>query len=568
MGNDHVKEPELLREIAETINRAYDMDRMLADVLAKLLELTGLRTGWVFLFERGRAGEHRCAADACLPPALEQEDKRLMRGGDCWCVDRFRDGRLQGAVNILHCKRIEDAIEHRLGDTAGVTHHATIPLRSGDDLFGLLNVASPGKTAFSDAELAMLQSVAYQIGTAAHRIRLYAKERKRAALYERLGDAARRLRAARASDRLAADVVRDAGEALGWPHVALWVRERQGLYLHAAYERGRIALPGAAAATAACDALDRVLGAEHVVLLPAPVEARLFGGAAPSGAGAAVPVLLEGRPIAVLTAAGDADDAQDAPFDDVDADVLEALSAHVALTYEHARLQERNEALARWEERNRIARDLHDSVSQMLFSLQLHARGLESALRDAPEGLRRGAAEIGRLSREALTEMRGMIRQLRPSGLEEGLLTGLAKYGASIGVRVAGDPGPLRRLPERVEQTLFRIGQEALNNVSKHAGVTEATVALAFEGGVVVMTVQDEGAGIAGAAAAFPGLGSSLSSGTGTGGFGMATMRERAESVGGTLELSSAPGAGTRVSARLPLAETERGEGEGTDESY
>jgi len=532
-----VREAELLRDIAETINGTYDMNQLLDTVLGKLLELTGLATGWVFLIEPCSTGTLRCAGDVGLPPALAREDKRPMQEGACWCVDRFRDGRLRRAANILNCKRIEDAIHFKRGDTGGLTHHASIPLRSGDVLFGILNVGSPGKTSFSEEELSLLQSVALQIGTAAHRIRLYGQERKRAALFERLGAAARELRAVVAPEpeRIAATIVRIAGETFGWSNAALWMRESQGLFLHASYDDGAVKVPSCGAPGRSCSLLDDVLETLETKPLAAPVDPGLLPSSAPIRAGAAVPLLLQGRPIGALVAGSKTE----AAFDAVDAEVLEALSAHAALTYENARLQEQAKTLARWEERNRIARDLHDSVSQMLFSLQLHARGLEAALAASPPGVRRAATEIGRLSREALAEMRGMIRQLRPAGLEEGLLTGLTRYGASIGLTVACDAGALQRMPERVELALWRIGQEALNNVSKHAGVDRASIALAFESDAVVMTVSDRGAGFADDA---NGLG-----------FGMTTMRERAESAGGAATIESRPGYGTDVRVRLPL---------------
>jgi len=541
-------ETELLREIAETINRAFDMEPMLNDVLAKLLELTGLTAAWVFLIEDRASTDYRCAADACLPQALRRDEKRPMREGDCWCIDKYRDGRLSRAVNIMNCKRLEDAIRFRRGDTGGLTHHASIPLRAGEELFGILNVAAPGKTDFAEDELALLQSVALQIGTAAHRIRLFDRERKRAMLFERLGAAARQLRASTDDGRIAADIVRIAGDTIGWSNVALWMQEQQGLYLHAAYDRGSIVAPSGGDAVRRCDVLSGVLSEQAATLLQPPIERGLLPGDAAPRSAAAVPLLLQGRPIGVLVAGSDS---PDAPFDAVDAEVLEALSSHAALTYETARLQEQSRTLARWEERNRIARDLHDSVSQMLFSLQLHARGLEAVLRDAPEGARKGAAEIGRLSREALTEMRGMIRQLRPTGLEEGLLTGLARYGASIGLSVACDAGELRQLPEYVETALWRIGQEALNNVRKHAGVERAEVALAFERDEAVMTVVDRGAG-------FHERRERLATASECG-IGLATMRERAESLGGRVDISSAPGEGTRIVARVPLPERKEG---------
>lgn len=118
-----------LKTIAETLNTSNDLNLMLDTVLGKLLELTGLTTGWVFLINN--QGEYSCIADYSLPPALLHHDKEPMRCGSCWCVNRFRDGRLDNAVNIINCKRLEDAVDHQWGDTRDITHHATVPLRSG-----------------------------------------------------------------------------------------------------------------------------------------------------------------------------------------------------------------------------------------------------------------------------------------------------------------------------------------------------------------------------------------------------------------------------------------------------
>ncbi|CAM4286870.1 sensor histidine kinase [Paenibacillus tarimensis] len=531
-------EAELLREIAETINGTYDMTQMLDLVLAKLLELTGLQTGWVFLLRNQTAMSFSCAADACLPPALTVNDKEPLREGDCWCIDRFKDGRLKRAVNILNCKRIEDAILLKRGDTGNLTHHATIPLRSGDKLFGILNVASPGKTVFSEEELALLQSVSYQVGTAAHRIQLFGQERKRAALFEKLGTATRELRAITEPERIAAEIVRIAGTTFGWSNAALWMRENQGLFLHASYEEGEVTIPATGSPKHSCELLEMVLNQQEPLNLQEPVEPQLLPSSKPVRSAAVVPLLLQGKPIGALAAGH----ASDEPFDAADTEVLAALSAHAAQTYDSARLQEQGRALARWEERNRIARDLHDSVSQMLFSLQLHARGLENVLQESPEGTRQAVREVGRLSREALAEMRAMIRQLRPPGLEEGLLTGLSRYGTSIGLQIScSASSQLAHMPESTEVTLWRIGQEALNNVSKHAGVDRASISLVIDSASVVMTVSDDGAGI--------------ESGAGSPGFGLSIMRERAEAAGGTVTWISSPREGTSVLVRLPLTE-------------
>jgi len=279
-----------------------------------------------------------------------------------------------------------------------------------------------------------------------------------------------------------------------------------------------------------------------------PAEPELLPSRVPARSAVAVPMLLQGETVGALVV-GNGPDGE--PIDEVDAEVLKAVSGHVTITFENIRLKERDKTLARWEERNRIARDLHDSVSQMLFSLQLHARGLETALRDAPEKTRGGAREIGRLSREALAEMRGMIRQLRPAGLEEGLLTGLTRYGASIGLKVESEAGRPVSLPDGVETALWRIGQEALNNVRKHSGVEECRISLEIGDGEVAMTVFDRGRGI-------------LASADGAGiGYGMTTMKERAEAAGGTARVGNAAEGGATVVVRLPLDAPPLGEENG-----
>lgn len=530
-----IRRLELLREIAETINGAYEMEPMLDSVLQKLLQLTGLQAGWVFLTKPGSA-DFRCAADCGLPPALEIDGKRPMREGSCWCLDRFWDGRLRYAVNILNCKRLEDAVRYRWGDTQCISHHASIPLRAGDELFGILNVASPEKTHFSREELAVLQSIAYQIGTAAHRIRLFQTEQKRASMYERLGQVTRHIGTLLDSRSLAAGIVGSAGERMGWPGVALFVKESLSLSRRAMFQRGQLDERVVPVSEKRGGMLAAALAEQRTVIWHEN-EQEL---GAPGGkwqSGAAVPLVLQGKPFGVL-AVGSASAAE---LDAIDAEVLEALAAHVALTYDSVYLHENRRELARWEERNRIARDLHDSVSQMLFSMSLHAKGLAHSLPDAPDAAKQALSEVQRLSQAAAGEMRAMIRQLRPVGLEEGLLTGLQRYGEGIGVRVAYDAQELRQLPERLEDALWRIGQEALNNVRKHARIDMAHIALTFTEWEVCMTVSDKGVGMA------------KRTGPHSCGYGMTTMRERAEALGGTLTVASRAGKGTKVSVRLPL---------------
>ena len=156
------------------------------------------------------------------------------------------------------------------------------------------------------------------------------------------------------------------------------------------------------------------------------------------------------------------------------------------------------------EERQRIARDLHDSVSQSL-SMHLHARTAERALKltgqQAYEAVARELAQVGELSRTALAEMRALIFELRPGGLaEEGLVSALTKHAGAVSARegVAIDvTGPAERLPisAECEEHLYRLGQEALANITKHAAATRATVAVRNDGVNVDLEIRDDGHG-------------------------------------------------------------------------
>jgi signal transduction histidine kinase len=193
-------------------------------------------------------------------------------------------------------------------------------------------------------------------------------------------------------------------------------------------------------------------------------------------------------------------------------------------------------------ERQRIARDLHDSVSQSLFSTTLHVRTAQHAL--AREGLDStgpvGAelGEIGQLTRGALAEMRALIFELRPGALaEEGLVTAVTKQASALSARAGlaiEVDGPDERLPlePEVEEQLYRLVQEALANVVKHARASSATVRIAAKDDTVLMEVSDDGRGFDPAA-------------VGPEHFGLRSMRGRVADLGGRLEVTSAPGRGT-----------------------
>jgi signal transduction histidine kinase len=253
----------------------------------------------------------------------------------------------------------------------------------------------------------------------------------------------------------------------------------------------------------------------------------------------AIPLRSKGRELGILGLASYEDLT---PTDDA-AQLMEALARQLGTALEHARLAAQSRRLAVSEERNRIARDLHDSVTQMLFSISLMAQALPSLIERQPERAVERAQRLADLSRGALAEMRMLILELRPAMLREvGLPMALQRYvegwssreEIAAGVRVEGLQ---RRLLPEHEEALFRVAQEALANVAKHARASHAEIVLDFSPNSVSLTVDDNGIGIA---QPLPG------------GFGLASMRERIAALRGTLAIEPRPDGGTRVQARVP----------------
>jgi signal transduction histidine kinase len=254
-----------------------------------------------------------------------------------------------------------------------------------------------------------------------------------------------------------------------------------------------------------------------------------------------VPMRAKGRGLGVLSIVRDAG----RPFDQEEVSLLASIADRVGVAVENAQLYRQAEQLAVMRERQRLARDLHDSVTQSLYSLVLVAeagRRLAGAkdLKRAEEAI----ARLGEIGQQALKEMRLLVYELRPSSLQqEGLEAALRRRLGAVEKR-AGIEASLAiegtlEVSGTVEEELFRVAQEALNNTLKHAVASSVSVHIRADGPCIEIEVADNGKGFEPDAV-----------GDGAG-MGLVSMRERMDKLGGTLTISSAPGRGTRVKAAL-----------------
>ena len=203
--------------------------------------------------------------------------------------------------------------------------------------------------------------------------------------------------------------------------------------------------------------------------------------------------------------------------------------------------------LAASQERAHLARELHDSVTQALFSMGLTLRTLEILLATNPEAAGEKLVELRELQKDALAEMRTLIFELRPSSLEsDGLVQALRTHATAVqrrtGLTIVVDAEPIDRLALPAEEALYRIGQEALHNVVKHANASNVTLRIFREGDEVRLSVSDDGIGF-------------VPDDVPRGHLGLIGMRQRVDLVGGELRVESRAGEGTLIEAAVPASE-------------
>jgi signal transduction histidine kinase len=418
-------------------------------------------------------------------------------------------------------------------------------MRARGRVLGVLSVVGRAGQQFSVEEVSLLSSIADEVGVAVENARLFDAERERRRQADTLLQAASVVTSTLELDELLTRILDQLQRVVNYDSASVQLLEGEGLQV--------IAVHGFSDPEQVLDITfspqerlpNWIVVDEGRSLNLADVPALYPEFRQPTGrliqSWLGVPLRVQERCIGMITV----DREQPGGYTEEEVRLASAFADLAALALENARLYRHAEQLAVVRERERVARDLHDAVTQSLYSLTLFTEAAQRLVGTGEqERLGEYIAHLGETAQQALKDMRLLIHQLRPSALErEGLVGALQQRLNSVEGRAGVDARLLVEgtfeLPAPLEEGLYRIAEEALNNALKHAAATSVRVWLRAEGNRVELEVTDNGRGFDPDAVSEKG------------GMGLTNMLERMERLGGSLRVRSAVGEGTTVKASL-----------------
>jgi signal transduction histidine kinase/DNA-binding NarL/FixJ family response regulator len=433
----------------------------------------------------------------------------------------------------------------------GIRSAILIPLQGRDRLIGMLEADSDRPDDFSPEDAVLLEALASQLAIVIENAELMQAERSRSRRLATVTEIARKVTSILDLRELLCETTELLASRFGYWSVGIMLRDRDDdeWLVMAAGNDGATHVPNGERQHISVGMCGRAVTtgltqlSNDVTMNPHFVQATGLH----TRAELDVPLKVGGRVLGVLGIESEHPDA----FTEDEVPFVETLADQIAVAIENARLVERARELAASEERNRLAREIHDSLAQSLIAVSMELDAIQQRAIDDPTRVVGLLGHARDLAHRAVEEARHAIWRLRPAPLErQSLPEALAAEIASLEqggaveqseCTVQGEPRPLS--PE-VEAAVFRIAQEALSNIRKHARARRARVILAYGERWVRMLVEDDGRGFE----------TSARTPNGDGGFGLGGIRQRAALIGADVEIDSSPGWGTRVRLYVPNA--------------
>jgi PAS domain S-box-containing protein len=412
---------------------------------------------------------------------------------------------------------------------SGVQGMMCVPLLARGEVLGsiILSTAEPGRQ-FTRAEMDLAETIAAPLAAAFDTSVVLRREQHQRAVAESLQQIAQALNSSLEVDVVLHEVLAQLGHVVPYGGAEVLLEENGALTVAAAggpNQHAPLEQPARGDGSAAAQVFrDR----------RPLVQAGWMG----------APLMVGSEPIGVLAVTA----AQGGVYRERDAQLLQAFADQAAIAVLNARLFQQTHAVAASKERERLARELHDAVTQTLFSASILAEALPVQWQSDAEGARVTLDKLRQLTRGALAEMRTLLLELRPGALTEVGLDNLLRHlgeamtGSTLVPVFLKADAPDLRLPAEVQIAFYRIAQEALNNIAKHADATSVEIVLQGSAADVTLSICDDGEGFDASVAA-------------PGHLGLAIMRERAQAVGATLTIDSEPGGGTQLTLRRTAAQ-------------
>ncbi|MEA3337197.1 MAG: two-component regulator propeller domain-containing protein [Chloroflexota bacterium] len=452
----------------------------------------------------------------------------------------------------------------------GIRSFMHLPITVNNEVFGVFNVSYTKLHAFGENEKRTFSALAQRAAQAIENARMFDAEQRRAEQFQVISEVGSQITAIMSVEEILQRTARLIEDTFGYYHVGIGLVEGdQVIYRYGAgdlwddagfdFEPAQLKV-GSEGVTGWVAATGKPLSVPDVREEPRYV---LMQGSE-TRSELTVPMIVKGKVIGVLDVQSRCLNA----FDDIDLTVLQALAHQAGAAIENTQLYEQAQKAAVVEERSRLARDLHDAVTQSLFSATLLSEVLPTTWESDRQEGETLLRELSQLNRGALAEMRTLLLELRPAVLADADLADLMNQLADAVTGRTGMPVDVQadkdcRLEHDVHIALYRIAQEALNNVVKHSRAGHVTVQLKCMTGSgngqgdeqfcrIKLQISDDGIGFD--PEAIP-----------QGRLGLGIIQERAEAIGADLSIETAPGEGSRVTVTWRGSPTEGDSGSSPD---
>lgn len=541
--------PHPIENIPDTITRSWDsrpvnppedIHQLLEEMAAALIQMTGAESGFVFLAQENMENFHPAFSVGLVPPEQEQLFRSLIPDP---ATDLLLHRLLADGQPVLSSMAAKDRkITPSIASAMLLENLLALPISSDPaHIYGIILACSPAdQPAFKKEQIASGRMIARALGLAQENRLLYDETRKRLVESSGLRQITNALLQKLELPEVLEIVCNEAQRltnAMG-SSVSLLENEK---WLRIAFQTGTTVHTSSLVSTND-SLLGLVVRRGDALLINHPQSKELQSFRDSSLSILAVPLKTQGEVIGVLDVVN-----KKYGFTPEDVRVMKLFADQAAMAIEHARLYQSAEQVAILEERQRLARELHDSVNQALYAINLYATTANRKLAaNDLENVRKNLEILGNTAQDALAEMRLLVFELRPPVLKQkGLVNAIQERLKSVEERTGLEIGLKSRLtghiPVHIEEALYRIIQEALNNITKHAQAQRVTIHLIQSGQTLLLQIQDDG------------IGFDVEQARRSGGLGLKTMQERAEAIHAEFTIRSAINEGSEISVKVSL---------------